>query len=439
MTVYISGRITGGPGYREKFREAEDRLFGAGYTPVNPCHFVRDGEEWKAAIRYTLPFMLKSGGVALLPGWKGSKGAKIEARLARETGIPARPLEEWIKEPAEEWILRNKQMRKNNRPISALPLLLCALCASCATADMEKRVKADAKAGLKTGGPPVLVVPVEMPPPEVQVVEVEKPVYVPEPAPAPKQAQGRAAVEAANTAGIVKPSEYSRAAMVYDYNRDWVYEVYAQPLRVCDVRLEPGEKAAEAPFVSDSERWMLGAGVSYENGVAVQHIYVKPVERGLEASLIINTDKRTYHLILRSFTDVFMPMVRWRYPSAGLPENYAAPAGGTAESAGRPPGTAAEAADTGVDPRFLSFNYRVVYGLFNKPKWLPKLVYDDGKKTYVTFPEDVLQSELPAVFENRSDVVNYRVLRNIIIIDKLIEAVTVKMGKTEISIEKKKG
>jgi type IV secretion system protein VirB9 len=332
-------------------------------------------------------------------------------------------------------------MGKNNRMTAAL-LFAALLCASCATADMEKRVKADAKARLKTGEPPVLVVPVEMPPPEVQVVEVEKPVYVPEPVPAPaaKQAQGRAAVEAANTAGIVKPSEYSRAAMVYDYNRDWVYEVYAQPLRVCDIRLEPGEKAAEAPFVSDSERWMLGAGVSYENGVAVQHIYVKPVERGLEASLIINTDKRTYHLILKSFTDIFMPMVRWRYPSAGLPENYAAPAGGNAESAGRP-GTAAAAAETdaGVDPRFLSFNYRVVYGLFNKPKWLPKLVYDDGKKTYVTFPEDVLQSELPAVFENRSDVVNYRVVRNIVIIDKLIEAVTVKMGKTEISIEKKKG
>jgi type IV secretion system protein VirB9 len=304
---------------------------------------------------------------------------------------------------------------------------------------MEKRVKADAKAGRKADDPPVLVVPVEMPPPEVRVVEMEKPVYVPEEKPpaAKTPPQGRAAVEASNSAGIVKPSEYSRAAMVYDYSRDWVYEVYAQPLRVCDIRLEPGEKAAEAPFVSDSERWMLGAGVSYENGAAVQHIYIKPVERGLEASLIINTDRRTYHLILRSFTDVFMPMVRWRYPSAGMPDNYVVPVERNTEGAGGLPGTAEP--DAGVDPRFLSFNYRVVYTLFKKPKWLPELVYDDGKKTYITFPEDVLQSELPAVFENRSDIVNYRVAGNIVIIDKLTEAVTVKMGGTEISIEKKKG
>ena len=336
-------------------------------------------------------------------------------------------------------------MKTNNRETAPLPLsalLLCALLASCASVDIEKRVKADTKAGRKAGGPPALIVPVEMPPPEVQVVEVERPVYVPEPAPAAKtapQPQGRAAVEASNSAGILKPSEYSRAAMVYDYSRDWVYEVYAQPLRVCDIRLEPGEKAAEPPFVSDSERWMLGAGVSYENGAAVQHIYVKPTEKGLEASLIINTDRRTYHLILKSFTDVFMPMVRWRYPSAGMPENYALPSGDA--GAGRAPDAADTGTDAGagVDPRFLSFNYRVVYGLFNKPKWLPELVYDDGKKTYIAFPEGVLQGELPAVFENRSDIVNYRVARNIVIIDKLIEAVTVKMGKTEISIEKKKG
>jgi type IV secretion system protein VirB9 len=330
---------------------------------------------------------------------------------------------------------------KNRPAAAALRAAVCAVCvlaASCVTRDMEKRARADARAGQVAGGPPVLVVPVEMPPPEVKTVEVEKPVYVPEetPSAAKPPVQGRAAVEASNAAGIVKPSEYSRAAMVYDYSRDWVYEVYAQPLRVCDIRLEPGERAAEAPFVSDSERWMLGAGVSYENGAAVQHIYVKPTERGLEASLIINTDRRTYHLILRSFQDVFMPMVRWRYPFTGLPENYAAPLQAERGAGGLPE---PEDGGAGIDPRFLSFNYRVTYSLFKKPKWLPELVYDDGKKTYITFPEDALQSAFPAVFENRSDIVNYRVTRNIVIIDRLIEAVTVKWGKTEISIEKKRG
>jgi type IV secretion system protein VirB9 len=215
-------------------------------------------------------------------------------------------------------------------------------------------------------------------------------------------------------------------------------------LRASDIRLEPGEKAVEAPFISDSERWMLGAGYNIENGVAVQHIYVKPTEASLEASLIINTDRRVYHIILKSYRDVFMPMVRWRYLSTGMPNTYIPlsdgavtdAAGGAAEG---PSGDGEPSGIPGIDPRFLSFNYRVTYGLFAKPSWLPSLVYDDGKKTYITFPESVLQQDLPAVFENRADIVNYRVAGNIIIIDKLIERVTVKMGRREIVIEKRRG
>jgi type IV secretion system protein VirB9 len=333
------------------------------------------------------------------------------------------------------------------RGIAALAFF--AALASCATVDVERRVKTGAKAAPgKRDGPSVLVVPVEMPPaPPPEVIEVERPVYIPEPVPEGKgaaaPARGREAVEKANSAGIVKPSGYSRAAIVYDYHPDWVYETYAQPLRVCDIRLEPGERAAEAPFISDSERWMLGAGVSYEEGTAVQHIYIKPAEPGLEASLIINTDRRAYHIVLKSYKDIFMPMVRWRYPSTGMPKNYIVPPpeGGAESGGGFPEAAVAPGAEEGggVDPRFLSFNYRITYTLFRKPRWLPELVYDDGRKTYIAFPKETLQGELPAVFENRSDMVNYRVAGNIVIIDRLIEKVTVKMGEREISIEKKKG
>jgi hypothetical protein len=40
--------------------------------------------------------MLNSDGLALLPDWEESKGARIEERLAREVGIPVKPIEEWI-------------------------------------------------------------------------------------------------------------------------------------------------------------------------------------------------------------------------------------------------------------------------------------------------------------------------------------------------------
>jgi type IV secretion system protein VirB9 len=312
------------------------------------------------------------------------------------------------------------------------PLAAAFLLHACATVDVEKSVRLKSGAGKAGGAPEAVIVPIEMP---VEVVTVEKPVYVPEkdrPA-APAAPKGYDAARASNAAGIMQPSEYSFSATVYDFNADWVYEVYCQPLRVTDIRLEAGEAAVEAPYVADSERWMLGAGVSYENGLPVQHVYVKPVAPALEATLIINTDRRSYHVILRSYQSAHMPMVRWRYARTQMPNNYASP-GAFPGSAGREAG-----AEGGVDPRFLSFNYRITYALFKKPPWLPSLAYDDGKKTYIIFPEDVLMKELPAVFENRNDVVNYRVIRNIVVIDKLVEKITVKIENREIVIEKKRG
>jgi len=40
--------------------------------------------------------MLRCDGVALLPSWEESRGARIEARLAGELGMTARPLSWWL-------------------------------------------------------------------------------------------------------------------------------------------------------------------------------------------------------------------------------------------------------------------------------------------------------------------------------------------------------
>jgi type IV secretion system protein VirB9 len=314
--------------------------------------------------------------------------------------------------------------------ISIYLIALC-ICFSCTTVDVSRKVKADTKTGRvpKAKDSAVIPVPIEVPP-EI----IEQPIWMPNGTVPPPKAKGPAAVEESNRKGILKPQDYSKAAMVYDYNADWVYEVYCQPLRATDICLKPGEKAVETPFISDSERWMLGAGVSYETGIPTQHIYVKPTESPLNATLIINTNERVYHILVRAFSDMHMPIVRWRYRNEEMPRNYI-------QDSPLNPSKSGQGADAGIgaDPRFLSFNYKITYGWFKKPRWLPKLAYDDGKKTYITFPEDALVSELPAVFENRSDVVNYRVAQNVIIIDKLIEKITVKIGGYTAVIEKKRG
>ena len=316
--------------------------------------------------------------------------------------------------------------------------ILCFLLSSCASIDFDKNMLgsgADTERNIPEINP-VLIFP-EV---ELRIVEIERPVFIPheEIQSAPSSSKTGTAVSDVRDAinsSIVRPQEYSHAAVIYDYNQNWVYEVYCQILRVSDIHLEPGERVLEAPFVSDSERWILGAGISYENGVPVQHIYVKPAEPAIEATLIINTDRRVYHILLRSFNTVHMPIVRFRHLSSALPNNYLF----SPLSANSEPENVNLNLSLNINPKFLSFNYRMTYPLFKKPVWLPDLVFDDGSKTYIRFPELVFHREFPSVFENRNNILNYRVVENVIIIDKLIENITIKIDSTEVTISKRRG
>jgi len=95
--IYICGKVSGDPDYDIKFLKEENRLFSLGYEPVNPAAFISRKEEWSKAMRTAIRAMLLCDGVSLLPDWKKSKGAKIEARLARELGMDVRDNVKWLK------------------------------------------------------------------------------------------------------------------------------------------------------------------------------------------------------------------------------------------------------------------------------------------------------------------------------------------------------
>jgi hypothetical protein len=96
--IYVCGKITGDPNYREKFFEEDERLHACGYEPVDPASFIATNEPWEKAMRTAIRAMLLCDGVSLLPDWKSSKGAKIEKRLALDVGLDVRNNDEWLKE-----------------------------------------------------------------------------------------------------------------------------------------------------------------------------------------------------------------------------------------------------------------------------------------------------------------------------------------------------
>jgi type IV secretion system protein VirB9 len=265
---------------------------------------------------------------------------------------------------------------------------------------------------------------------ETTVVYLDRPVYSPvEEAPEPPP-PGAEAVNRSTRQSIQVPLKYINGKMYYPWDEAFTYEIHCQPYRTTDVQLEPGEQVLEMPFLSEEKVWEIGAGVSRKNGQDVQHFFVKPTYPALTTSMIIITDRRVYHLLLKSFKDRWMVMVQWEYPGV-MP--YTIKTGAMNRRASELTGDGLL-----VNPEFLSFDYKMNYSVFKKPVWLPRRVYDDGRKTYVELDGKMLHAEAPVIFNHRDERINYRVQKNLVIIDELVEKITVRRGREKVTITKKK-
>lgn len=85
--VYISGKITGDPDYKQKFKRVEEALQRMGATPINPAR-LPEGLDRKFYLPVCIQMLITADVVYLLDDWKESEGAKIEEAVARYQGIP---------------------------------------------------------------------------------------------------------------------------------------------------------------------------------------------------------------------------------------------------------------------------------------------------------------------------------------------------------------
>jgi type IV secretion system protein VirB9 len=265
---------------------------------------------------------------------------------------------------------------------------------------------------------------------ERTVIYVDRPVYSPEREEEAPRPGGTEAARESTGAAVQVPMKYVNGMMFYPWDETFVYEIYCQPFRTTDIRLEPGEQVLEMPFLSEEKVWEIGAGVSRKNGQDVQHFFLKPTYSNLTTSMIVITDRRVYHLLLKSYKDTYMVMVQWEYPPA-VPFTVKTEAMNrrVQELSGD---------SSAVNPEFLSFDYKMSYSLFKKPAWIPRRIYDDGRKTYIELDERMLHTESPVIFNGRNERINYRVKKNLVIIDGLIGKITLRRGKEKITVTKKK-
>lgn len=83
--VFISGKITGEPNYREKFNQAEKEMTEQGHLVMNPAVFP-EGFRWEDYMKITLAMLSVCDTIYLLNNWHESKGAQAEFRYAIEHG-----------------------------------------------------------------------------------------------------------------------------------------------------------------------------------------------------------------------------------------------------------------------------------------------------------------------------------------------------------------
>lgn len=239
------------------------------------------------------------------------------------------------------------------------------------------------------------------------------------------------AIQQANRDARRSPNKpgYFNSIMKYDYEPGALFQVYTAPLRLTDIQLRPGERIMGKPAAGDTVRWILGVNESVANDQIQQHVLVKPTKAGLNTTLYINTNQRTYLLELSSHSKTFMAAVNWRYPREELGMTYS-------EAAAKQERESSTLADN-VDISRLSFDYSI-RKRNGSPDWTPTQVFDDGNKVYIRFPKARANSEAPALFiiseEGKQALVNYRVKGDMYIVDRLFKQAELRVGQKNQSV-----
>lgn len=226
-------------------------------------------------------------------------------------------------------------------------------------------------------------------------------------------------VASTNQAALRQPADASLVGALHEfaYERGALYAIQASPQRITDIALEPGETLLSVS-AGDTTRWIVSDARSGAGATGQAHVLIKPNATSLATNLVIMTDRRVYHVELKSVSGPAMAAVSWRYPGDLILQNQGlAPA----PAAAPPPAPA-------FTPEKLNLRYKIDG---DKPDWRPLAAFDDGQQVFIEMPEKIHTMEAPPLFvvgDQGLEAVNYRLQGKYYVVDRLFAKAELKLG-----------
>jgi len=240
----------------------------------------------------------------------------------------------------------------------------------------------------------------------------------------------RNAIKVATLEGLqrVPASPKVQSKTFYSYSPTALYEIFCHEGYLTDIQLQPGE---DIQFIGggDTVRWIVDQAMSGRGDQKRWHIYVKPLKSGIMTNFMITTDRRAYQIRARATADFYSPIVGWNYPL----DDKAAFLRQKEERLKKEE----EEVTPAVEPEKMNFNYTIdeKSGFFGGSfSWTPKMVFDDGAKTYIQMSGKMSSGEAPALFVKGDEglsLVNYRVKGDYYIVDRLFQKAEMRNGMKE--------
>ena len=218
-----------------------------------------------------------------------------------------------------------------------------------------------------------------------------------------------ALAENAKATYTASDAQANASELSYVYHPGSLYEINCQIGYITDICLKPGETVTKIAG-GDTLQWMVDQGIVNNQA----HIYLKPKAEGIETNLIINTNTRSYRLLVKS-VDYFDPVISWTYPADEKALREAASRANISQN--RSLNTLMRA----LQNKRVNSQYVIKRKKNIDKSFEPLKIYDDGVRTYIKMPKDN-RYDLPVLYNVGKDkkltLINYRVKNDTYIADK---------------------